>query len=170
MVKASDTVKFCVALWFKNHGSSYDMDLTLLILDLKDRCVDSCSAKKFKGKVWNLLPYSNFSFFVDGSSKARTAEVLALHRACQLIVDNQLLVDHNIDIYSDSSLVVSWCNGDDFGNFSLVIFAYDIKQILHLREGLTIKFVLKRENWMADCLAKIGSSRGVDRLVWSDFG
>ncbi|KAK2646683.1 hypothetical protein Ddye_021878 [Dipteronia dyeriana] len=139
MVKPLDTVKFCLALWFKNHGSGSKMDITLPILDIKEMFVDSCLAKKSKSKVWNPLPDPNFSFFMDHSSKdAILAEVLAIHKACQLIVDCQLLINHNVDIYSDSSLAMSWCNGEDFGNFSLVNFVYDIRQFLYLRKSLTI--------------------------------
>lgn len=36
---ALDSIKF------KNHGFGYNIDLTFLILDLNDRCVDKASAK-----------------------------------------------------------------------------------------------------------------------------
>ena len=64
-----DTIKFRVALWFKNHGCGSNVDLTFLILDVNDRCVDIPAAKVKKVSSWS--PPSDFelSFNVDGSAK-----------------------------------------------------------------------------------------------------
>ena len=110
-----------------------------------------------------------FSFFV-GFFDATTAEILAIHRACQLIVDNQSLFGRSITILSDSNSVVSWCNGEDFGNLSLVNFVLDIRQLLLSWDGLQIKYSPRGSNSFADRLAKMGSNGGGDRIEWGDIG
>ena len=61
-----DTIKFRVALWFKNHGTgSYD-DLTLLILDIKDRCVDVSVSKARRALVGSPPTVFELCFNVDG--------------------------------------------------------------------------------------------------------
>ncbi|KAK2633910.1 hypothetical protein Ddye_028702 [Dipteronia dyeriana] len=199
--KTFDIIKFRVALWFKNYGVGAETDLSLLMLGLKERCVDFGKAKKSKIKVMASLSGSQLYFHVNGSSRGKpgdagigsvlrdhgnkifclfsfsvvwldcvTAEVLAIHRGCQLIVDNQLLNGSCIEILSDSKTAVFWCNDEDIRNSSLVIFVYDIRQLLLSLSGLSIKFVSRDANSFADCLAKNGSSGVGDRLEWSDFG
>ncbi|KAK2646450.1 hypothetical protein Ddye_021645 [Dipteronia dyeriana] len=141
--KALDTIKFRVALWFKNYGAGAEADLTLLMLDLKERCVDFWKVKKSRIKVMALLSRLQLYFHVDGSSRGNpgdtsiggvlrdhggkivsllsfsmgwlevvTAEVLAIHRAFQLIVDNRLLNGCWIDILSDSKPGLWLCPPD----------------------------------------------------------
>ena len=57
-------------------------------------------------------------------------------------------------------------NGSDFGSFKLVQFVSDVRQILQFREGLSIKFMTRESNSFADGLAKDGSGRKGERLVW----
>ncbi|KAK3194477.1 hypothetical protein Dsin_025787 [Dipteronia sinensis] len=193
-------IKFRVALWFKNHGKGSEVDLSLLILDLSERCVDLCSVKPNRVSAW-IPPYvSDLSFNVDGSSRgnrgdagiggilwdfsskiiclffsfvgvmdAITAEILAIHRACQLIVGKQPLQGCLITIFSDLKTAVSWCNGEDFGSLNVVNLVYDIRQYLLSCVGFQIKFMPRESNSFADCLAKNGSSRSGDRLEWGDL-
>ena len=112
------------------------------------------------GKVWCL--FSSYVGFTDSNS----AEVLAIHRACNLIVSNRLLDGRNIVIISDSRSAVSWMNGSDFGNIKLVQLVYDVRQALQFREGLSVKFMTRNFNSFADGLAKDGSGRNGERLVW----
>ena len=49
---ALDSIKFRVTLCFKNHVYGTNVDLTLLIVDLNDRCVDKTSAKVNRCNVW----------------------------------------------------------------------------------------------------------------------
>ena len=198
--KTLDMIKFRVALWFKNHGVDSEVDLSLLILDVGERCVDSTSIKAKIFLVWTLPFVSELSFNVDGSARgdlgdagiggvlrdscgkmlclfsfymgvsdATSAEIFTIHRACQLVVYNQIFGNRNITIFSDSKSVVSWCNGEDFGNLSLVNLLYNIRQILHSLDCLTIKFMPRGSNSFADCLAKNGSSCSGDRLEWGDI-
>ena len=100
---------------------------------------------------------------------SNSAEVHAIHRACQLISSNPSLSHHKITIISDSKSAVSWINGADFGNFLLLNMVYDIRQVLHSIPGLVIIFMPRGSNSLADGLAKAGSSRSGDRLVWGVF-
>ncbi|KAK2647272.1 hypothetical protein Ddye_022467 [Dipteronia dyeriana] len=156
--KALNTIKFCVALWFKNFGCGSDVDLTLLMLDVKERCVDSNSTKVIRSKTKVISHASKFCFYVDGSSRgnpgeagiggvlrddngkilgmfsyyvgvlgAMSVEIYVIHRACQLLIDKMASLDSNIIIFSDSSSVVDWCNGEEFGNFNLVLLVHDIR-------------------------------------------
>ena len=38
--KVLDSIKFRVALWFKFFGCGSEVDLSLLVLDVRERCVD----------------------------------------------------------------------------------------------------------------------------------
>ena len=135
---ALDSIKFRTALWFKSHGCGSNIDLTLLMLDLNDRCVDIAPTKKKSIVQW-CPPMDNDLFFnVDGSARgnpgdagiggvlrdstgkvlclfsffvgisdSNTAEVLAVHRACQLISSKTSLAGRMITIISDSKSAVS---------------------------------------------------------------
>jgi hypothetical protein len=197
---ALDTIKFRVALWFKNHGQGSNCDLTLLMLDIRERCVDSVPTKVQKSVVWVPPMGDELSFNVDGSARgnprdagiggvlrdssgkvlclfslyvgvvdSNSAEVLAIHRACQLISSNVRLASRNIALISDSKTAVSWIKSKDFGNFKLVNLIYDIRSFLHNSIGKSIFFKPRGSNSFADSLAKGGSSRSGDRLEWSDF-
>ena len=72
-------------------------------------------------------------------------------------------------IISDSKLVVSWVNGEGFGNFNLVHLIYDILAFLRKFPGNNVVFKSRSSNSFADNLAKMGSRRVSDRLEWSEF-
>ncbi|KAK3188936.1 hypothetical protein Dsin_028497 [Dipteronia sinensis] len=98
--KALDTIKFRVALWFKNHGCSSEVDLSLLVLDIKERYVDSCVVKLNRVNSGMPLAVSNLYFFVDGSSRGNPGDA----GICGV------LRDHG----------VAWYNGEDCGNLYLL--------------------------------------------------
>ena len=75
MGKALDMIKFCVALWFKNHGCGSEVDLSLLILDLKERCVDPCSVEVNRANAWSPPSVLNLCFYVDGSFMGNPGDV-----------------------------------------------------------------------------------------------
>ncbi|KAK2641018.1 hypothetical protein Ddye_022781 [Dipteronia dyeriana] len=197
MGKIVDMIKFRVAIWFKNHRVVSEVDLSLLILDVGERCVDSTSIKTKKSMDWAPPFRHDMSFNVDGSARgdpgatgiggvlrdysgkvlclfsycveisdATSAEILAIHKACQLVFDNQIFGNRNITIFSYSKSVVSWCNGEDFGNLRLVNFLYDIRQIIQSLKCLDIKFMPRGSNSFTDSLAKSGSSCSGDHLEW----
>ncbi|KAK2636756.1 hypothetical protein Ddye_031548 [Dipteronia dyeriana] len=163
--KTLDMIKFRVALWFKNYGCESEVDLTMLMLDLQERCVDSGSAKVIRSKSWVPSAAYNYCFYVNGLSRG----IYAIHRACQLLIDKQVCFGYKITIFSDSNFVVAWCNGEEFDNFNLIHLVHDIRHILQSWEGLEIKFLPRELNSFADCLAKDASGRCRDRLEWGDF-
>ena len=103
-----------------------------------------------------------------GVFDAISAEVMAIHRACQLISDKASLVRWCITIFSNSKSTVAWIKGSDFGNLQLVNLVYDIRQFLKSSNNFDIKFMPRDSNAFADSLAKAGSSGGVERLEWGD--
>ncbi|KAK3211546.1 hypothetical protein Dsin_016252 [Dipteronia sinensis] len=71
---AMDTIKFRVALWFKNFGCGSSSDLTLLMLDPKERCVDQYTVKTKNLSGW-LPPVGNALLFnIGGSSRGNPGD------------------------------------------------------------------------------------------------
>ncbi|KAK2651884.1 hypothetical protein Ddye_011740 [Dipteronia dyeriana] len=190
-------IKFRLALWFKHYDVGSDIDLTLLILDLKDRCDDFKRTKSTRCSGWKPPSDMDLSFFVDGSVRGNpaeagiggvlrdsngkvlclfsfyigimdliSAEVFAIHRACQIVASNLPILHRKITIFNDSSSVVSWINGDDFGNFILVGLIHDIRQFKISLANVDFKFTPRVSNSLADSLAKRGSGGFGDRLEW----
>ncbi|KAK1586992.1 hypothetical protein Q3G72_008350 [Acer saccharum] len=89
---------------------------------------------------------------------------MAIHRACQLVTSNSLLLNRKLIIVSDSKVVVSWINSDHFGSLKHVELVYDIRHFLILLKGLEIKFLPRGPNSFADGLAKMGSNLSGDIL------
>ncbi|KAK1583176.1 hypothetical protein Q3G72_021590 [Acer saccharum] len=87
-------------------------------------------------------------------SKSGSAEVQAIHKACNLISSNPLLNDRSITIVSDSRSAVSWINSDNFGNLNLVNFVYDIRNCIQSRVGISIIPTNREVNSLSDSLAK----------------
>ena len=71
---ALDSVKFRVALWFKNYGPGSSCDLTLLMLDLNERCTDDMRSKVRRKEVWMPPANNELCFNVDGSSRGNPRE------------------------------------------------------------------------------------------------
>ncbi|KAK3221733.1 hypothetical protein Dsin_008758 [Dipteronia sinensis] len=92
-----------------------------------------------------------------GITDSISSEVIAIQRACNLINSKQTLADRNITIISDSKVTVSWVNGNGFGSLNLVNVVYDIRQTLHRLKCLSVIFMPRSSNSLADCLAKAGS-------------
>ena len=71
-----------------------------------------------------------FILFLHRLFGFNSAELFALHRACMLLASNQNLASRKVVIMSDSKVTVSWINGENFGNISLVDMVYDIRSFL----------------------------------------
>ncbi|KAK2646409.1 hypothetical protein Ddye_021604 [Dipteronia dyeriana] len=108
-----------------------------------------------------------FSFHV-GSPDVVTAEVLAIHKACQLISGKVYLARRCITIFCDSKSVVAWIKDSDFGNLQLVHLVYDIHQFMKSSAGFDIMYIPWESNSFTDSLAKAASNSGRDRLEWGD--
>ena len=70
-------------------------------------------------------------------------------------------------IWSDSSLAVSWINGEGIGRLSLIHLIYDIKQFISSRIMVSVKYMPRGFKSLADTLAKAGIDLQVERLEWS---
>ncbi|KAK3218921.1 hypothetical protein Dsin_012891 [Dipteronia sinensis] len=195
LFNAVDSVRFRIVWWFKNFGRGFKDDITLLLLDVKERCVDSKPDKVTTKSVWAPPLIDDLTFNVDGSTIGNpgmagirgvlrdasgkilclfsssieitdpiSSEVIAIQRACNLIIFNQLLADRNITIISDSKAAVSWVNGEGFGSLKLVNVVYVIRQTLHLLTMLSVSFMPRSSNSLADSLAKASSGLHRERL------
>ncbi|KAK2639361.1 hypothetical protein Ddye_027156 [Dipteronia dyeriana] len=67
VVKATEVVKFRVVWWFKHLGKRSTDVIQLLLLNVKDCCVDSMITKKKIILDWNPPAEEHFKFNVDGS-------------------------------------------------------------------------------------------------------
>lgn len=97
-----------------------------------------------------------------------SAEVWAIHRAINIIIHNKTneYRQQSVVIKSDSSNVVSWCNGENGGPWNLNLSLNFIKNVL--RKSMNITLVRKGRdlNIDADTLAKQGFHRAYDFIAW----
>ncbi|KAK3218627.1 hypothetical protein Dsin_012597 [Dipteronia sinensis] len=78
------TKSLWIAGWFKHIGKGSGEDITSMILNLSERCVDPKPMKKLKAEVWQPLAPGSLKFNVDGSAQgslghARMGGVLRNH-------------------------------------------------------------------------------------------
>ncbi|KAK3221694.1 hypothetical protein Dsin_008719 [Dipteronia sinensis] len=89
-----------------------------------------------------------------GKVDASTAEVMAIHKACQLCGSKGEVAGRSICFESDSKTAVSWVEDGDFGNLALVEVIYDIRSMLRLHSNWNVSFASRDLNLLANCLAK----------------
>ncbi|KAK3220003.1 hypothetical protein Dsin_013973 [Dipteronia sinensis] len=77
------------------------------------------------------------------------------------------LADKSINIESDSKAAVSWVEDGEFGNLTLVNVIYDIRSMIHLHGNMSVSYVSRDSNLVADGLAKKGALLDRDNVVWS---
>ena len=73
MLSSIDLVKFRVVWWFKNLGKGSSDPVTLLLEDIRDRCVDSIDSKVPRPVGWDPPPANVLMFNVDGSARGSPA-------------------------------------------------------------------------------------------------
>ncbi|KAK2644270.1 hypothetical protein Ddye_019465 [Dipteronia dyeriana] len=182
--QAIDMVKFQVAWWFKHHSKGSKETLTDMLLNIKELCVDGKSIKKIRRADWIPPTNSDFKFNEDGSILGNlgpvgiggvlrncdgkllcmfscyiginSAELVAIHKACALCVFTPSFVNRNIEIVSDSIMVVSLINGEGVGSINHVDLIYDICCSLEHFGGKVV-YSSSVSNQFADRLAKLGS-------------
>ncbi|KAK3189625.1 hypothetical protein Dsin_029186, partial [Dipteronia sinensis] len=66
---AQDSVRFRVAWWFKNFGCGSKEDITILLLDIKNRCVDKYQTKVNRFYKWSPPLGNDLVFNVEGSAR-----------------------------------------------------------------------------------------------------
>ncbi|KAK3217818.1 hypothetical protein Dsin_011788 [Dipteronia sinensis] len=113
-----------------------------------------------KGKVHCL-----FSEFV-GVSDSITVELLAIHKAVSLCSSPSFFHDKEVIFISDSKAAVSWINAEGIRSLTYVHLIYDIRNVLNNLWNARVVFNSKSSNSFRDSLAKMGSSKEGDRLIW----
>ncbi|KAK3230650.1 hypothetical protein Dsin_002531 [Dipteronia sinensis] len=116
--------------------------------------------RDFKGNV-----LCSFSLFI-GVHESNTAEIKAIQKACALCVSNYSLIGRKIEVISDSNVAVSWVNNGGFGNINHVDTIYDIRSNLAILAATVVSFASRDSNHMADRLAKMGSSKMGEFVLW----
>ena len=69
ITKSVDTVQFRLVWGFKHMGTGLSEDITTIMLNLSDRCMDPKPLKLMKAEVWQPLSPVSLKFNVDGSAK-----------------------------------------------------------------------------------------------------
>ncbi|KAK2640843.1 hypothetical protein Ddye_022606 [Dipteronia dyeriana] len=126
-VRMEDMVRFRVGWWFKHFGGGSLDPLTLILLNIVDRCSEISKKSFFNLQKW-ISPATNLlKFNVDGSVRSSlgfagicgvlrnhlgkdviSAEILVIARACDLFGSRPDLVRWRLIIACDSKSVVEW--------------------------------------------------------------
>ena len=69
--QASDLVRFRVGWWFKHHRGGSQDPITSILLNIRDRCVDSKKTKTIRREGWIPPGIEDLKFNVDGSSRGK---------------------------------------------------------------------------------------------------
>ncbi|KAK2641042.1 hypothetical protein Ddye_022805 [Dipteronia dyeriana] len=125
--------------------------------------LEDCSS--FSTSDYNRVWQGMFSLYV-GSGDSRMAEVLAIHKAISICAHSVALIGKEIDIVSDSTEAVSWVNAAGIGNLAFMNIIQEIQQCLSILGNTLIIFNFRSSNSLADSLAKNGSGKGADFVVW----
>lgn len=95
-----------------------------------------------------------------------SAEVLAIHRAIQISLNNMTYKSQEIEIESDSSNAVQWCTKPSGGPWNLSFILNFIRSAPSRGLKLSIHHQRRNSNFVADSLAKQGLHRGSDFVAW----
>ncbi|KAK0576300.1 hypothetical protein LWI29_015106 [Acer saccharum] len=80
-----------------------------------------------------------------------------------------MLGGRQITIESDSRVAVAWVNEGDFGNLAMVEVIYEVRSKLRVFKNLSVCFVPRNGNVLADGLAKRGVTMEGENVVSSVF-
>ncbi|KAK1571922.1 hypothetical protein Q3G72_024947 [Acer saccharum] len=96
------------------------------------------------------------------------AEIADILKACQCVDSEKFPIGRLVVIESDSLSAVSWVNGVvGVGNVRFVEAILEIREILcRLKPRVTIRFISRSGNAVADFLAKQGAVNSLDQLAW----
>ncbi|KAK2656843.1 hypothetical protein Ddye_009895 [Dipteronia dyeriana] len=154
-------------------------------MEFQERCVDLLGVKKAAHEVWTPPSIGSLKFNIDGSARGSPgmASIGGVLRNCNGMVlfiflkwigvqdsntDNALW-DKEIVIISDSKVAVSWVKNEGLRCIKLVSVIYDICSMLNSWDNISIAFHLRASNSFIDMLAKNGSGRSGNFLVWGDY-
>ncbi|KAK2655170.1 hypothetical protein Ddye_008222 [Dipteronia dyeriana] len=195
--QASDSVKFCVAWWFKHHRKGNNYPISFMLLNIKESCVVAHQVKSRKASSWippnayalkfdvvglasgapgnagiggvlrnsSGLMLGMFSLYV-GSGDSRMAEMLAIHKAISLCAHSTALIGKEIGIVSDSAEAVLCVNAAGVRNLAFMNIIQEIQQCLFILGNKRVIFNFRSSNSLPDSLAKNGSGKGANFVIW----
>ena len=85
-------------------------------------------------------------------SDANSAEITTIHQACVLCASTLAVVGKEIQVVSDSKVVVSWVNSVGFESLQHINLIYEIRTILHFLGRTKVVFNLRSTNSFANSL------------------
>ncbi|KAK3200760.1 hypothetical protein Dsin_024175 [Dipteronia sinensis] len=104
-----------------------------------------------------------FSIHV-GIQDSNSAEILAIHKACELCVTNPVFQSVEVIIVSDSMVAILWINVAGFGSLEHVRTIDDVRNMISYHGNLKIIHNPRASNSLADMLAKRGSNNEGDLM------
>ncbi|KAK2654687.1 hypothetical protein Ddye_014543 [Dipteronia dyeriana] len=108
-----------------------------------------------------------FSVFI-GINESNAAEIMAIRKVCEICTSKGDLTDRKVLIASDSKVVMSSVINEDFGSLKHVNIIYEIQSMLRSLINIEVVYNSRSTNSFTDMLAKKGSSKSGDFVVWSD--
>lgn len=94
------------------------------------------------------------------------AELQAIEKALDITVEKNEEFFKNIEVESDSKIVVGWCNKENLGPWSCSNILNKIWALRTKWRNLSFKFRKGESNQLADSLAKKAVDRESDFLAW----
>ncbi|KAK4857294.1 hypothetical protein QYF36_026615 [Acer negundo] len=139
-----------------------------MVENLEVCCVEHKQEKKREAKAWIPPLFEALKFNVDGSfnkeqGRAGIGGVLRNSKGENMFGGREIVIE------SDSRVVIAWILSTDFGNLAMVDEIYEIRAKLRTYNNLSIHYVSRVSNGMADGLAKRGSVLEGENVVWSVF-
>ncbi|KAK3226986.1 hypothetical protein Dsin_006848 [Dipteronia sinensis] len=115
--------------------------------------------------LWRVLGLFSIHLGVHDSN---TAEILAIHKACEMCVANPVFQETEVIIVSDSMVAISWVNGAGFGSLKHVRTIYDVRSMLSLHGNMKIIHNPRASNSFVDMLANMGTNNEGDLMFLGD--
>ncbi|KAK3221046.1 hypothetical protein Dsin_015016 [Dipteronia sinensis] len=135
------------------------------------------SCKRKLPKIWTIFFITSeniltkiiclFSLFL-GSKDSISAELLAIHKACDIIQASRKWNGVKVVISSDPLVAVSWVNGEDVGSLEHAYIIFDIHNWLKRFPNLVVSYASRYSNFFADSLAKQGARNCGDFVQFMD--
>ncbi|KAK3222042.1 hypothetical protein Dsin_009067 [Dipteronia sinensis] len=170
-----DMVRFRLVWWFKHYCKGSKDQVSLMFLNVKDCCVDLPIPKKSRSAHWRPPQEESLLFNVDGSALGApvladsiSVELLAIHKACDIIQASKKWNGVKVVILSDSLVAVSWVNGEDVGSLEHADIIFEIRNWLKLFSNLVVSYASRCSNFFVDSLAKQGARNCGDFMQFMD--
>ncbi|KAK2641777.1 hypothetical protein Ddye_023540 [Dipteronia dyeriana] len=146
--------------------------VSLMHLNNGKACIDTTEDKRPNLVVSSSLAADSLKFSVDGSVQgildSIVAEIMAIQKACELCTLSRKVVGRKVSIMSDYKVVVSWVNNEAFDDLDHVNIIYDIRCKIRMSGNIEVVFNYKSSNTFVEMLAKKGSRKFGDFVVWGD--